>query len=99
MVVAVVVVVVVIVFIVSTLIARRRGYPVGGATVVRCSKGHLFTTIWIPGASFKAVRLGSRRFQRCPVGKHWSLVRPVRTGELTDEEDRIAHQIRDTRVP
>jgi hypothetical protein len=36
--------------------------------IVRCSKGHLFTTIWVPLASFKAVRLGSRRYQRCPGG-------------------------------
>jgi hypothetical protein len=25
---------------------------------VRCRRGHLFTAIWIPGISFKAVRLG-----------------------------------------
>jgi len=35
---------------------------------VRCSAGHLFTTIWIPLASLKSVRLGDRRYQRCPAG-------------------------------
>ncbi len=43
---------------IGTIVARRRGYPLGGNAVVRCRQGHLFTTIWIPGASLKAVRLG-----------------------------------------
>lgn len=43
-------------------------------TPVRCADGHLFSTIWIPAASFKAVRLGDVRRQRCPVGHHWSEV-------------------------
>jgi hypothetical protein len=34
---------------------RNRGYEgKGGDTIVRCSRGHLFTTVWIVGASFKA---------------------------------------------
>jgi hypothetical protein len=37
---------------------KLRGYRIGGNLVVRCRKGHLFTTIWIPGASVKAVRFG-----------------------------------------
>lgn len=37
---------------------------------VRCSAGHLFTTIWMPIASIKAVRLGGERWQYCPVGHH-----------------------------
>src|SRR5665213_1734793 len=69
--------------IVSTLVARRRGYNMGGNVVVRCRRGHLFTTIWFPLASFKAIRLGWTRFQRCPVGKHWSLVTPVKDSDLT----------------
>jgi hypothetical protein len=40
--------------------------------IVRCSQGHLFETIWIPLVSFKAVRLGTRRLQRCPIGHHWA---------------------------
>ena len=50
----------------------------GGNVTVRCRQGHLFTTIWIPGASLKALRLGWWRFQRCPVGGHWSVVTPVK---------------------
>jgi hypothetical protein len=37
---------------------------------VRCKDGPLFTTIWIPLGSVKAMRLGGARFQRCPVGDH-----------------------------
>jgi hypothetical protein len=43
-------------------------------TPVRCSDGHLFTTIWVPLASIKAVRLGGTRYQYCPVGHHWATV-------------------------
>ena len=54
---------------VATVVARRRGYSgLGGNTIVRCRRGHLFSTIWIPGASLKAVRLGWFRVQYCPVG-------------------------------
>jgi hypothetical protein len=78
---------------------RLRGYPMGGNLVVRCRRGHLFTTLWIPGASFKALRLGWMRFQRCPVGHHWSLVTPVRESELTDEEKQRARSTHDHRLP
>jgi hypothetical protein len=67
--------------------------------IVRCRQGHLFTTIWIPLASFKAIRLGSVRLQRCPVGHHWSLVSPVRASELTDEERSFAAEHCDVRIP
>src|SRR5262245_45703400 len=73
----------------GTAVARRRGYQIGGNTVVRCRQGHVFTTVWIPGVSFKALRLGWWRFQRCPVGSHWSLVAPVRDADLTDWERRL----------
>jgi len=66
---------------------------------VRCRDGHLFTTIWVPGVSFKAIRLGWTRLQRCPVGKHWTLVTPVRDSDLTDEERRMAEERRDVRIP
>ena len=95
----IVLVVVVVFYIVATLVARRRGYNMGGNVVVRCRKGHLFTTIWVPGASLKAVRLGWVRLQRCPVGKHWTLVTPVRDSDLTDEERRTAEEHRDVRIP
>jgi hypothetical protein len=85
--------------IVATLIARRRGYNFGGNVVVRCRSGHLFTTIWIPGVSVKALRLGWFRLQRCPVGHHWSLVSPIKDSALTEEEKRFAAEHRDVRLP
>ncbi len=76
-----------------------RGYRVGGMLVVRCRQGHLFTTIWLPGVSLKSIRLGWWRLQWCPVGKHWSIVTPVRESELTTEERRSASEHRDVRIP
>jgi len=85
---------------VGTIVARRRGYSgMGGNTIVRCRQGHLFTTIWVPGASVKAIRLGWARLQRCPVGKHWTLVTPVKESSLSAEELRSAKERRDIRVP
>ena len=78
---------------------KLRGYPLGGKLVVRCREGHLFTTIWIPGASFKSLRFGWWRFQRCPVGKHWSIVTPVKESELTEDERRTANEHKDATVP
>jgi hypothetical protein len=72
---------------------------IGGNVIVRCRDGHLFTTIWIPGASLKSLRLGWWRFQRCPVGHHWSLVTPVRESDLTEEARQLAHARKDIRVP
>jgi hypothetical protein len=82
-----------------TLVARRLGYKLGTDTVVRCRQGHLFSTIWIPGVKLKAVDLGVARLQRCPVGKHWSLVVPVREAALSDEERKLARSHRDVRLP
>jgi hypothetical protein len=84
---------------VGTVVGRRRGYGFGGNTVVRCRSGHLSTTIWIPGASLKSVRLGWWRFQRCPVGGHWTLVTPVRDADLSDEDRETAAEHRDVRIP
>jgi len=67
--------------------------------VVRCRQGHLFTTIWIPAASIKSLRLGWWRAQYCPVGRHWSLVTPVREAELSKRERRFASQHQDIRIP
>lgn len=79
---------------------QKRGYSgMGGDTVVRCSRGHLFTTVWIVGSSVKAVRLGYRRYQRCPVCKKWRIVVPVRDDELSDEDRRVAAEHRDTKLP
>jgi hypothetical protein len=83
----------------ATLIARRPGYKLGGNVVVRCRAGHLFTTLWIPGVKLKALDLGVARLQRCPVGRHWSLVVPVRDADLTDEQRRFAAEHHDIRIP
>jgi hypothetical protein len=77
----------------------RRGYGVGGNVIVRCHKGHLFSTIWVPGASVKSIRLGPRRVQWCPVGRHWALVTLVRKSDLSSRELRTARQHKDIRVP
>jgi hypothetical protein len=87
------------VVVLATLVARRLGYKVGGTVVVRCRKGHLFTTIWIPGVKLKAVDLGVVRFQWCPIGRHWSFVIPVRDSDLSDEERQLARQHHDVRIP
>ena len=84
---------------VETAALRRRGYSVGLKTIVRCRDGHLFTTIWIPGASLKAVRLGVVRLQYCPVGRHFSSVRLVKDVELTDEFRSIARAHHDIMIP
>jgi len=73
-------------------------YRIGRETIVRCRKGHLFSTIWIPYASLKAVRLGPWRYQWCPVGRHWSLVRPVDVNALSPDQLRQAESTRDVRV-
>jgi hypothetical protein len=84
---------------VEALAISRLGYPPVGNVVVRCREGHLFTTIWVPGASAKALRLGAWRVQRCPVGGHWSLVTPVRRSELRPWQRRAAAARRDVRIP
>ncbi len=92
-------VVIVVVVLGATRIAQRRGYRMGGNTLVRCRKGHLFTTIWVPGVSLKSVRLGWLRLQHCPVGSHWSLVTPIKDADLTDEERRVSREQRDAPIP
>lgn len=89
----------VVAMVVGTAVARALGYRIGGNTIVRCQQGHMFTTIWIPGASLKSVRLGWWRFQRCPVGHHWTIVRPVRESDLGERELREARQAKDLRIP
>ncbi|HEU0194293.1 MAG TPA: hypothetical protein VFQ71_08845 [Gaiellales bacterium] len=78
---------------------RMRAGRFGGHVPVRCRAGHLYTTIWIPGGSLKALRLGWWRVQRCPVGGHWSLVTPLRRSELSDDEARAAAATRDIGIP
>jgi hypothetical protein len=76
-----------------------RARRLGGNVIVRCRAGHLFTTIWIPAASVKSLRLIWWRVQYCPVGRHWSLVTPVNQANLTEDERRTARGHHDIRVP
>ena len=83
-----------------TMVARKLGYSgMGANTTVRCRHGHLFTTIWVPGASLKSLRLGWFRYQYCPVGRHWTLVTPVKDSDMSEEERRLAAENRDIRIP
>ncbi len=86
--------------VVVNVAVRRKGYAIPGKAMVRCSKGHLFETIWIEGGSLKAVRLGPlTRYQRCPVGGHWAIVHPVKDEDLTDGDRRTATEGRDEPRP
>lgn len=76
-----------------------RSRRLGGDVIVRCREGHLFTTIWIPAASVKSLRLIWWRFQYCPVGRHWSLVTPVNAADLTGRERKSAREHHDIRLP
>jgi hypothetical protein len=78
---------------------RRLGYGFGGKVVVRCGQRHLFTTLWIPGASVKSLRFGMKRFQRCPVGGHWTVVAPVAKSELSPQEQFEASANHDVPIP
>ena len=95
----VVVAVVIAGYIAGSIVAARAGYRLGRNTIVRCRAGHLFTTIWIPGGSLKAIRLGPWRIQWCPVGRHVDLVRPVREADLSESDREFAAGHRDTLVP
>jgi hypothetical protein len=91
--------IILVVLLVEPVAMWLRGYPIGGKLVVRCRQGHLFRTLWIPGVSVKALRLLWWRFQRCPVGGHWSVVAPVKESDLTACERRLADRQRDTWIP
>jgi hypothetical protein len=68
-------------------------------TIVRCSQGTLYSTIWLPLGSLKAIRLGSTRVQRCPVHHKWERVRKVDSASLTSEELASAMATRDNAIP
>ncbi len=66
---------------------------------VRCSEGHLFTTIWLPLASVKAARFGGRRYQHCPVGGHWAMVSPLDPDSADPADLQAAAAVHDRRIP
>lgn len=75
------------------------GYRLGLHTVVRCRRGHTFTTVWIPGIKLTAIDLVVARVQRCPIGRHWTVVVPVKESELGAAEPQAAVAHRDVRLP
>jgi hypothetical protein len=83
----------------EALMLRRRGYGLAGDVVVRCRRGHLFTTLWVPGVSLTSLRLGWWRYQFCPVGRHWSVVTPARADDLTPDERATARTVHDLALP
>jgi len=66
---------------------------------VRCSAGHLYTTIWVPLASLKSVRLGGLRYQYCPVGHHWATVGWGDRDSMSPEDLEAAAKVHDIRIP
>jgi hypothetical protein len=83
----------------ALFLKRRSGSLIGLRTIVRCNRGHLFTTIWIPGASVKSLRLGPWRVQRCPIGRHWAIVTPAQVSKLSESERDEARAHHDTFLP
>lgn len=83
----------------ETAAVWARSGRLGGNVVVRCRDRHVFTTIWIPAASVKSLRLGIWRVQYCPVGRHWTVVTPVRDADLGNQERRAASKHHDIRIP
>ena len=77
----------------------RRTSAKGSDTVVRCCAHHLFTTSWAADSGFTVGRYGPMRFERCPVTRHWSLVTPARTDELTEEQQQAGAAFHGARVP
>lgn len=67
--------------------------------IARCQDGHLFETPYLSVMSLKAVRLGSTRLQRCPVGKHWARVTFVPVGDLSEPQLAEARQHRTSPIP
>jgi len=86
-------------YVAGTVVAVQRGYTFGIDTPVRCRRGHTFTTVWIPGVSVKALRLGFWRVQWCPVGRHVDVVRPMKPASLTEVERAFARTHHDVLVP
>jgi len=67
--------------------------------IVRCSRGGLFETLWVPLGSLKALRLGSRRLQRCPVHHRWELITRVDPATLTAHQRAEAARHPAGRIP
>lgn len=58
--------------------------------VVQCAVGHLFSTEWVSFVSFKAVRLGRKRYQKCPECGRFRMVQKVSRQSVGDARYREA---------
>ncbi len=75
-----------------------RRYPERFDPVVRCRQGHRYRSIWVAGGSLKALRWFNRRYQWCPVGRHWSWTHRVDVARLSADELRAANAVHDLRI-
>ncbi|MEV0845475.1 hypothetical protein AB0J21_06220 [Streptomyces sp. NPDC049954] len=58
-----------------------------GNAIVRCSAGHLFTATWLPMIGLRSLRVSPhRRYARCPVERHWSMVTKTDPATLSEAE-------------
>jgi hypothetical protein len=80
----------------GAVVAARKGYKNGGEVVARCRQGHLFMTVWVDRFSWHRLDVGFAKIQRCPVGDHLTVVRPVETSALSAEDKKSAKQTRDS---
>lgn len=68
-------------------------------SIARCSEGHLFSTIWIPLVSFKAIRIGSDRWQKCPLCRKFRRVSLVDKDGLSAAEVEQVRSVQDSPIP
>jgi hypothetical protein len=74
-----------VIVVVMNLSMKKKGYDIPGRSIVRCSQGHYFRTLWIAGASLNAIRLTpTKRAQRCPVCHKFRIIVPIAEAEQTD---------------
>jgi hypothetical protein len=67
--------------------------------IVRCTQGGYYRTRWIPLVSFKSIRLGGYRFQRCPIHDKWEMAGTVEDEDLTPEIISEADEHPASRIP
>ncbi|UVI37321.1 hypothetical protein [Brevibacterium spongiae] len=67
--------------------------------IVHCSGDGYYRTRWIPFVSFKSIRFGAYRFQRCPVHDRWELAGIVDDEDLTTEIRAEADRYPASRIP
>src|SRR5699024_11330562 len=60
--------------------------------------GH-YRTRWLPLVSFKSIRLGTYRLQRCPVHQRWEMTSIVEDEDLTPEILSEADRYPASRIP